>query len=112
MYSVRANFIGYQAESILNIRVNASLTTTKDFALTPTAIQVEALEIAAETPIVQSNTTNTVRMMTFVDIENIPAKGYDPLFGDNWQAQTDARAWAVADLDTSEVNGLEVFTDH
>lgn len=75
VYSVRANFIGYQAEAISNVRVSSNQTTTLDFGLNQSAIQVDALEIVAERPIVQRNTTNTVRMTTTEDIQNLPIRG-------------------------------------
>lgn len=75
LYTVRANFIGYQAKAISNIRVSSNQTTTQDFGLSQTAIQVEALQIVAERPLVQRNTTNTVRMTTQEDIENLPIRG-------------------------------------
>lgn len=75
VFTVRANFIGYQAEAISNIRVSSNQTTTLDFGLNQSAIQVEALEIVAERPIIQRNTTNTIRLTTQEDIENLPIRG-------------------------------------
>ena len=75
VYSIKANFIGYQSVSISNVRVNADLTITMDFELKSSAIAVDALLIIAERPIVQRNTTNTIRMTTQEDIENLPIRG-------------------------------------
>ncbi|MDQ7052918.1 MAG: carboxypeptidase regulatory-like domain-containing protein [candidate division KSB1 bacterium] len=75
VYSVRVSYIGYQTLVVSNIRINANMTTTRDFQLQSTALEVEALEIVAERPIVQRNTTNTVRMTTQEDIEHIPIRG-------------------------------------
>ena len=83
VFTVRANFIGYQAEVISNIRVSSNQTTTLDFGLNQSAIQVEALEIVAERPIIQRNTTNTVRLTTQEDIENLAIRGVDNIIALN-----------------------------
>lgn len=75
VYSVRSDFIGYQSEVDANIRVSSNLTTTQDFRLKQTAIEGEAVFIIAERPIVQRNTTNTVRMTTQEDVQNMPIRG-------------------------------------
>ncbi|MCA9740474.1 MAG: TonB-dependent receptor [Deferribacteres bacterium] len=75
VYSVRASYISYQSQVVSNVRVSAALTTTQDFSLTPSAIELEALEVVAERPLVQRNTTNTVRLTTTEDIENLPIRG-------------------------------------
>ncbi|MBI3580108.1 MAG: TonB-dependent receptor, partial [Ignavibacteriales bacterium] len=74
-YTVKASYIGYSAITITNVRVNSNLTTTQDFRLSSTAIQVSAVEIFGERPLVQRNTTNTVRLNTQENIKNIPFRG-------------------------------------
>ena len=74
-YTVKVSYIGYQPLSISNVRVSAGLTTTQDFKLSSSAIEVTALEIVAERPLVQRNTTNTVRLTTQEDIQNLPVHG-------------------------------------
>ena len=74
-YSVKVSYIGYSPVTIANIRINSNITTTQDFQLSSTAIQVSAVEVVAERPLIQRNTTNTVRMTTQDDIRNIPVRG-------------------------------------
>ena len=74
VYSVRADFIGYQSEVDANIRVSSNLTTTQDFRLKQTAIEGEAVLIIAERPIVQRNTTNTIWITTQEDVQNMPIR--------------------------------------
>ncbi|MBL7074414.1 TonB-dependent receptor [candidate division KSB1 bacterium] len=76
-YTVRVSYIGYQTLAVSNIRVSANLTTTKDFQLTPTTIDLGAIEVVAERPLIQRNTTNTIRMTTQEDIQNMPIRGLD-----------------------------------
>src|SRR5512145_1815102 len=74
-YTVRVSYIGYQSLSVANVRVSANLTTTQDFKLASTAVEVAGMEIVAERPLVQRNTTNTVRLTTQEDIENLAIRG-------------------------------------
>ncbi len=76
LYTIRANFIGYQAKAISNIRVIPNLTTSRDFTLNQSSIQVEALEIVAERPLVNKNATNEIHIVTSDQIENLPIRGY------------------------------------
>jgi outer membrane receptor protein involved in Fe transport len=75
VYTVQVSYIGYQNVTISNVRVSAGLTTTQDFRLASSAIEVAALEVVAERPLVQRNTTNTVRLTTTEDIQNLPIRG-------------------------------------
>lgn len=74
-HTVKVSYIGYQPVAISNIRINAGLTTTQDFKLASSAIEVTALVIVAERPLIQRNTTNTVRLTTTEDIQNLPIRG-------------------------------------
>jgi outer membrane receptor protein involved in Fe transport len=75
VYSLRASIVGYAPITISNVRASANLTTTVDFQLVPEAVQVEPIEIVAERPLIQRNTTNTVRMVTQENIVNLPIRG-------------------------------------
>lgn len=75
VYTLKANYIGYAAYSIANVRVSSGQTTTQDFSLTSSAIQVGEIQIVAERPIIQRNTTNTVRSTTQEDLQNLPVRG-------------------------------------
>jgi len=74
-YSVKASYIGYGAVTVSNIRVSANLTTTQDIQLSSTAIQTSEIEVVAERPLIQRNTTNTVRINTQENIRNLPIRG-------------------------------------
>ncbi len=74
-YSVKASFIGYQDVTIENIRVNADLTREVNFKLATTLIEVGAISIIAERPLVNKNATNAVRIQSAEDIEKIPVRG-------------------------------------
>ncbi|RMD96659.1 MAG: hypothetical protein D6814_10985, partial [Calditrichaeota bacterium] len=75
VYTVRCSYIGYRTVTISNIRVSAALTTTQDFQLKSSPLEMESVQITAERPLVQRNTTNTVRMTTQDDIQNLAIRG-------------------------------------
>ena len=75
VYSLRVSYVGYNQLTMSNVRVSAGITTTQDFKLTSSAIQVQAVEIVAERPLIQRNTTNTVRITTQEEINQLPVRG-------------------------------------
>jgi len=75
LFAVKASFIGYQDVTIENIRVNADLTREVNFKLATTLIEVGAISIIAERPLVNKNATNAVRIQSAEDIEKIPVRG-------------------------------------
>lgn len=75
VYTVKVSYIGYQALSVSNVRVSANLTTTQDYQLKTSDVQADAVEVVAERPLVQRNTTNTVRLTTSEDIQSLPIRG-------------------------------------
>ena len=77
VYEVKASYIGYQSQSISNIRINIGLTTGLDFKLAPEGIQVGTVEIVAEKPLVNKYNTNANRITTSEDIDALPIRGVD-----------------------------------
>lgn len=75
VYTMKVSFVGYAEVRLANIRVSAGITLTQDFQLTNAAVQVRAIDIIAERPLIQRNTTNTVRITTQEDIQNLPVRG-------------------------------------
>jgi hypothetical protein len=77
VYEVKASYIGYQAQTVSNVRINADLTTELNFQLPPEGIQVGTVEIVAERPLVNKYNTNVNRITTSEDIEALPVRGVD-----------------------------------
>lgn len=75
VYTLRVSLVGYAQLTVSNVRVSANLTTTQDFRIASSAVQLQGVEVVAEKPLVQRNTTNTVRLTTQDDIENLPIRG-------------------------------------
>ncbi len=74
-YSVKAAYVGYAPVTVSNVLVNAAQTTTLDFQLPPSTVQVEPVLIVAERPLVQRNTPNTIRITSRDDVGNLPIRG-------------------------------------
>ena len=76
-YEVKASYIGYQAKTISNVRINSDLTTGLDFKLAAEGIQVGTVEVIAEKPLVNKYNTNANRITTSDDIDALPIRGVD-----------------------------------
>jgi hypothetical protein len=75
VYTLKATFVGYSAYSIANVRVNNDLTTSAEFFLSPSDVQLQAVEIVAERPLVNKSATNAVRITTDEDLNALPVRG-------------------------------------
>jgi outer membrane receptor protein involved in Fe transport len=74
-YTVRATYIGYSAMTVSNVRVNSNITTTQEFTLSSTAVQAQEVVIVGDRPMIQRNTTSTVRVNTQENLESLPVRG-------------------------------------
>ena len=78
-YTVRGNYTGYAQYSVSGVRINTNLTTTKDIFLSSSSVQMQDVVVVAERPLIQRNTTNTVRVSTSDNIKNVPIRGIQNL---------------------------------
>ena len=74
-YTVVASYIGYETRTVENVKILADHTTTLNFDMVETAIEGEVVVVTAERPLVQQDVTNTVRIKTEEEIENLPTRG-------------------------------------
>jgi hypothetical protein len=74
-YTMKVTYIGYSPVTVSNLTVNSGMTTTADVKLASSAVQVQGIEIVAERPLIQRNTTNTVRMTSQEEIKSLPYRG-------------------------------------
>ncbi len=73
-YVVRVEFIGYQSVRLTNVHVSSRLTTETDIALTPQAIETEAVEVVAQRALIVMNATNAVRSLGAELLGNIATR--------------------------------------
>ncbi len=81
VFSVKASYLGYQAITITNIRVNTDLTTEIDFQLPSEEISVGTVTIVAQKPLIKKDATSSIRNVTGEDISNLPVRGVTNIVG-------------------------------
>jgi len=74
VYTVRVNQVGYGTQIIKSIRVNSDQTTPLDIKLVDEAVQVNAVEVVAERPMVSKSITSAVSSITSEDLQNLPVR--------------------------------------
>lgn len=75
VYEVRASYVGYQAKTVSNVRINADLTTDLDFELLGSGFETEEVSVVAVRPLVNKSNTNANRITTSEDIDALPVRG-------------------------------------
>jgi CarboxypepD_reg-like domain/TonB-dependent Receptor Plug Domain len=76
-YEVKISYIGYQAKTIANIRINSDLTTELNIELAPEGIEVGEVLVVAEKQLINKYNTNANRITTSDDIDALPVRGID-----------------------------------
>jgi len=72
-----ATMVGYKAMEVANVRVSADITTTVDFELEPTVLELgEVVEVISERPMVQRDVTSTTRLLGSEDIDQMPVTDF------------------------------------
>lgn len=72
VYTLKAKMMGFGAQVVKNVTVNANRTTTINFSLTDAAISLgEDVVVVAKKPLVQKDQTSTVSTITADDIQNL-----------------------------------------
>ena len=69
---VVAQLLGYQTVRAEAVLVNLNLTTEMNFALAESAIEVDAITVTAERPVVQLDVTSTQVSISARESENLP----------------------------------------
>ncbi len=80
-YTLKCSFIGYRTMTVSSVRVNVDLTTELNFSLPSEAVELSAVEIVAERPLVNKNATNEVHIKSAEEIQNLPVRGYAAVAG-------------------------------
>ncbi len=75
-WTVMATMMGYEPFTVTKVRVSAGLTTTLNFELRSTVIEVEGVTVTAERPLVIPDATATMHITTAEDIARQPVQTY------------------------------------
>jgi outer membrane receptor protein involved in Fe transport len=79
IHSLKANSMGYREVTIKDIWINIDLTRTVNLELSGESLEESGAEIKAEQPLINTNTTNSVSIITSEEIQYKPLRGYRPL---------------------------------
>ena len=79
-YNLKATYVGYQPTTVSGLSVLAGLTRELNVQLVSTAVQLNAVEIVAERPLIEKTATNAVRITTTEQIQNLPVRGVQGYF--------------------------------
>jgi outer membrane receptor protein involved in Fe transport len=74
-YTLKASCVGYRAHTVSNVRVNSNLTTEANMVLTSEEVQLQAVEVVADRPLVNKSATGAVRIIDNESIEKLPSRG-------------------------------------
>jgi outer membrane receptor protein involved in Fe transport len=71
-YTVEASLVGYQSVRLQNVTVNMDRSTEASYTLRESTIEVDAITVVAERPIVQQDVTSTQLSVTTQQAEQLP----------------------------------------
>lgn len=80
VYTVVASYVGYQSVTVSGVQVVAGLTRELNFELPSTAIELKAVEVVAERPLIEKSATNAIRVITSTDVEKLPVRDVNTYF--------------------------------
>jgi outer membrane receptor protein involved in Fe transport len=75
-YDVTASFVGYQAQTVQQVEINAGYTRELNFSLAPGA-ELEEIVVEYERPIIQKDAIGAPRVMTSDELVVLPIRGID-----------------------------------
>ncbi|GAB4320310.1 MAG: hypothetical protein Kow0074_10540 [Candidatus Zixiibacteriota bacterium] len=78
-HSLKASIVGYQPMILTNVGVSVDLTTYEDFELSEQAVEMDAITVTVERPLVIKDQTSSLRIMDEEAIQNAPTRGYDEI---------------------------------
>jgi len=78
-YSVIAQYIGYQAMIINDVRISIDQTTNVNFELSETAVELEAVVVEAQGDLLQRDVTSSQSLVTSDQIDALPVVEFDQI---------------------------------
>jgi len=74
-YSIRAEYIGYKSYVESNVKASVGFTTTVDFTMEVASVAGEEVNVVRERKLVNTNATNTTRVVSKELIDNFAVRG-------------------------------------
>ncbi len=78
-YTVRYQYIGYNAEVVSNIQISADKTTFNDVKLSSTAVESQTVFVVAQKPVIEFNQTSSVKTVTAEQIQTLPVQSLNDI---------------------------------
>ncbi len=76
-YNVKAQYIGYQPVLVENVSVSIDLTTTVDFALSESAVELEEIVVQGKQDFIKKDVTSSQSLISSDQIEILPVAEFD-----------------------------------
>ncbi len=76
-YTVRVQSVGYQPVEMENVPISIDLTTTRDFELKETAVELEAVVVEGRRDMIQKDITSSQALISAEEIENLPVAEFE-----------------------------------
>lgn len=110
-YTMTASLVGYTPRTKTQVRVNADYTTTVNFTLPPTVLEMEVLTVVAERPPVEPDKTSSKYVIDASDIEALPLiRGFNDLIELQAGVSNDGRQ-RIRGGDTVEAGDVTYYLD-
>ena len=78
-YTVKISSIGYKTVIINDLNIVVDRTTSLNYSLEPTTIEVGEIIVSSQTPMIQKDITSSVSVMTRDEIEALPVASFTDL---------------------------------
>ncbi len=78
-YTVKISSIGYKTVIINDLNIIVDRTTSLNYSLEPTTIEVGEIIVSSQTPMIQKDITSSVSVMTRDEIEALPVASFTDL---------------------------------
>ncbi len=76
-YNVKAQFIGYQSVLVENVSVSIDLTTTVDFTLFESAVELEEVVVQSKQDLLKKDVTSSQSLVSADQIEVLPVNDFN-----------------------------------
>ncbi|MCX6138352.1 MAG: TonB-dependent receptor [Ignavibacteriales bacterium] len=89
-YILRAVLVGYRTYKLTNVEVRVDLTTTANFSLESSAVEMGETVVVAERPLIQKDITSKLSMMSSEELVNMPVENVQDVLATKAGFTTDA----------------------
>ncbi len=92
VYTVTADYVGYNKQKVANIKIITDLTTRLNFKLQPTALQSEeTITVIAQRPLIRNDVTSKLSVIDGSEIISMPVANFNEVVASQAGITTDAQ---------------------